>query len=318
MDEVGRANGLIDKHFVDRFLIRDSFYAGELAKDVVFQIYLFQLGVAFHVFSQLQKRQFASSDIVNVARGVVDSFTQTQLNAYATLKDGLLLIKIMALILRTSLPQNAASPRAIKLNGAIQSVQPKPKPNVVAVQLSQTEITWYETYAKEKGLSFDASITWDLPTSGTGFTTYNIDDLKGKKGDDYGYDQIGTKETIDAMINIGVEWNKLHADRLIQYGDVSRPGGMDTPDHSTHMDGKAFDMRPLRNDANVGSAGRVPTPSDPAYNRAYTKEFMLLVRKLYPGTTIYYNDSTINNDAAFSFVTRMSHHDDHLHVMLKL
>ena len=322
MDVIGQANALINKHYVDRIWpLNDSFFALKLAADVVNEINGTRLGVAFHVFSQLQKRGFASSDIVNVARGVVDAFDQGRINAIAmTSNEGLLLIKIIAVILKTNAAANATSARAVKLNTAILAATPKPKPpNVVAVQITQTELTWYESYAKTKKLSFNKDISWDLPTSGTGFTTYNTDDLKGKNGDLYGYDQIGTKATIDAMINIGVEWNKLHSDRMLQYGDVSRPGGMDTPDHATHMDGKAFDMRPIRNDALTGNAARVPSPSDPAYHRDHTKEFILLVRRLYPGTTVYYNDSQIYNDKAYSsFVSRKAKHDDHLHIMLKI
>lgn len=321
MSDIAAANALINKHFVDRWIVRDSFYAGALATDVVAEINAGRYGVAFQVFAQLQARQFASSDIVNVARGVVDALDQNRLTFIATSsRDGLLLIRMMARVLRANASGNARSPRALKLNTAIAAATPQPRPNVVPTQLSEAEMTWYRAYATRRGYSFDNNICWDLPTSGTGFTTYNVDDLRGRDhGDQYGYDQIGTRATIDAMINIGVEWNRLHADRLIQYGDVSRPGGMNTPDHSTHENGKAFDMRALRNDTATGNAGRVPTPSSPAYDRALTKEFILLVRRLYPGSTVYYNDTQIYNDAAFrAFVSYSRDHDDHLHVMLNI
>ncbi len=161
-------------------------------------------------------------------------------------------------------------------------------------------------------VTFDASVCWKLPTQGTGFTTYNVDDLKGKRNDVYGYDQIGTKETIDAMIKLAGEWNSLHPDKLLQYGDISRPGGINTPDHGTHMNGKAFDMRLLRNDSQLLGL----TYNDKAYHRDFTKEFILIAVKLFSGTTVYFNDSVLHKDSETrSYVSPMGGHDDHLHVM---
>ncbi|MGI8787729.1 MAG: hypothetical protein ACR2HG_08225 [Pyrinomonadaceae bacterium] len=160
-----------------------------------------------------------------------------------------------------------------------------------------------------------------LPVSGVGFVIYNPDDFKNDKSykalkdTEYGYDQIGTKETIEAMMRIAKEWNALHPDRLLQYGDISRPGGINTPDHGTHNNGKVFDVRPLRNDSQTGNAAKL-TYGDPTYDRNLTKEFILLVRKLYPGTKFYFNDKKIWEDREFnSFVERRGGHDNHLHVI---
>jgi len=38
---------------------------------------------------------------------------------------------------------------------------------------------------------------------------------------------------------------------ILEIGDISRAGGLDTSAHETHEDGKAFDMRPIRNDGKV-------------------------------------------------------------------
>lgn len=114
-----------------------------------------------------------------------------------------------------------------------------------------------------------------------------------------------------------MEWNKLHPDRLLQYGDISRPGGINTPDHKTHNNGKAFDMRPLRNDSKVGDSARVDLPKDAAYHRDLTKAFILLVVKLYPGTTFYFNDEVLNtkDKDVNKFVEARGGHNNHLHVI---
>ncbi len=127
-------------------------------------------------------------------------------------------------------------------------------------KLSECEIDYYINYGKKsphisswKRKTFDKDICWQLPRRGIGYVIYNPDDLKGaKRGDRYGYDQIGTKETVFAMIEIAKKWNSKYPNTLLEYGDISRPGGVDTPDHATHQDGRAFDMRLLRNDGKTG------------------------------------------------------------------
>ena len=132
--------------------------------------------------------------------------------------------------------------------------------------------------------------------------------------DKYGYDQIGTKETVEAMIQIAREWKVLHSDRLLQYGDVSRPGGINTPDHSEHNTGKAFDMRPLRKD---GRLEGLTHGQKSVYSFELTKEFILLAVRLYPGTTVYFNDKALYQEDAHTknIVDPSPKHDDHLHVM---
>ena len=99
-----------------------------------------------------------------------------------------------------------------------------------------------------------------------------------KKFDDsYGYDQIGTKETIYAILHIAREWDvhPLNKDpkRLLQIGDVSRPGGINTPDHGEHNTGKAFDMRLLRKDKLLEG---LTYSQKTFYSLSLTKAFILL------------------------------------------
>jgi len=163
--------------------------------------------------------------------------------------------------------------------------------------------------------TFDEDIIWELPEKGDGYIIYNRNDLAGRKEfeDDKGLDEIGTKETVERIIAIAREWNKTHADQPLQVGDISRPGGIDTPDHETHMDGKAFDLRPLRKKNGTGGFTYKDTDT---YSLDLTKEFIKLVRELYPTTTFYFNDKDIYDHKDFkAFVSQKSGHDNHIHVM---
>lgn len=127
--------------------------------------------------------------------------------------------------------------------------------------------------------------------------------------------KIDTKETIEAMMRIAQLWiaDPKHT-RDLEYGDISRPGGVNTPDHGTHMTGKAFDMRPVRKDAGTGGFKYTDTA---IYSQPLTKEFILFVVRLYPGTTFLFNDPVLDvsdNDTS-KLVTRSGGHDNHLHVM---
>lgn len=194
-------------------------------------------------------------------------------------------------------------------------------------KLTDAEIDFYKKLDKKQNWTdkegnravnnlWKDDVIWELPAKGEGYYIYNLNDLAGRKGleDDKGLDEIGTKETIERIIAIGKEWNKLHADQPLQIGDISRPGGIDTPDHETHQDGKAFDMRPLRK--KDGSGGFTYNDTS-IYSADLTKEFIRCVRLLYPKTTFYFNDKAIYEDTEFkSFVTKKGGHDNHLHVML--
>jgi len=116
------------------------------------------------------------------------------------------------------------------------------------------------------------------------------------------------------MIRLAKEWNALHSDRLLQYGDIARPGGINTPDHSTHKTGKAFDVRLQRKDNSTGGFSYTQTA---VYNQPLTKEFILLGVQLYPGTTFLFNDPVLNetDKDTRDIVNPSAGHNDHLHVM---
>lgn len=86
----------------------------------------------------------------------------------------------------------------------VNNAQLKPNNNTSQPRkLSQTEMDFYAKYNQTSDVmwnlkrgkwnqsgprvTFNYDICWDLPTNGPGFTTYRIDDLKGKRNDKYGY-----------------------------------------------------------------------------------------------------------------------------------
>lgn len=156
-------------------------------------------------------------------------------------------------------------------------------------------------------------ICWELPTEGEGFIVY-------KRNDELvdGLDQVGTYQTIQSIIMLAKAWKARNNSAILEIGDISRAGGLDTSAHKTHEDGKAFDMRPIRNDGLSGSAF---TWNDvPPYHRDWTKQFIKMVKRLYAGATVYFNDPDVFKDPEFrSYVfkvgTGKEAHDNHLHVI---
>ena len=124
MDPIVTANAIIYKHYSSGiFGFMDSIRTAEIAKDAVRYVYSEVPAVAYHVLSQMQKRGFASSDIVHVARGILDGIEQGWLNKLATHRDGAALLKILRSILKTDAPGNKNSPRAIKIQTALNSAR---------------------------------------------------------------------------------------------------------------------------------------------------------------------------------------------------
>ena len=200
-------------------------------------------------------------------------------------------------------------------------------------QLSEAEIDFYierginQPFGVIKGgrvkgkvrRLFNPKVIWELPKSGDGYVVYNRNDIDGKTqkgisiGDKLGLDQIGTKETIERIMNIARQWFVIYPDRPLEIGDVSRPGGINTTEHSTHV-GNEFDIRLQSKSKTFGYLEW----SYADYSRPLTKEFILLVVKLYPGTKILFNDAKLNGEDTETrdFVNPEVDHDNHLHVIL--
>ena len=271
------------------------------------------MAVAYHVLSQMQKRGFASSDIVHVARGIVDGIEQGWLNKLATHPDGASLLKIIGSILKTDAPGNKNSQRAIKIRIALNSATPKQNNTGQPRKLSSAEIAEYKKKAK-KGEVFNEDVVWELPVSSNGYVVYNRNDV----GAD-GLDQIGTKETVEAIINLANAWithSSNQQRRLLQIGDLSRPGGLDTSQHRGHEDGKIVDIRPLRNDTATGKGANLNFNS-PSYDHDLTKAFIRFAKTRHPNIFIRFNDDKIAGKGEFTYVQKDGKgkvHDNHLHL----
>lgn len=140
-----------------------------------------------------------------------------------------------------------------------------------------------------------------LPESGIGFVGYNRERN--------GADQYGTAFTVHAIIQLAAKWHIPQSGAPLQIGDISRKGGGAFPPHSSHRNGRDFDMRPFRKDKK-----RLPvTCHDANYDRATTEAFVRLVRSLYPNAIIYFNDRKLIEKG---LTTRCAGHDNHLHLRL--
>lgn len=323
MDDLAIARGILNKHkgyvygiYTDAL---GNELAGRCARDP---------GIVNLVFRELQAQGYDSNTIIAVARVFIDKTDQATLINIAKTPDGSILLNTVHGILKCDASGNAAAARCLKIQAAYAaqngstSVAPVTQANTTSAprQLTQSEIDFYKAMAKKNGEKFNDKVVWELPVQGTGFVVYNRNDLKDRKSkggvkDTYGYDQIGTKETVDSMITLAQEWNKLHSDKLLQVGDMSRPGGIDTPDHAGHQNGRIIDLRPLRNDSATG-AGANLTYRDSSYHRDLTKEFIRLVRKLHPKAVVRFNDGEIKKEKEFSFIITDSKgiHDNHVHI----
>lgn len=140
-----------------------------------------------------------------------------------------------------------------------------------------------------------------LPESGVGYLTFN----RGPNGQS----QFGRVATIQGIIKLGFEWAREHPMLKFSVGHISKEGGGQMVPHATHRNGTEFDLRPLRNDGQ----NQPVTISDPFYSSALTKELVLLIRKIFPGVIIHFNDPALVQEG---LTVRLAGQDNHLHVRL--
>lgn len=138
-----------------------------------------------------------------------------------------------------------------------------------------------------------------LPASGVGFATHNRETG--------GADQFGRASTVKALMDLGHAWAEIHPTTPISVGDMSRRGGGPFPPHASHKDGRDADLRPLtKNGVNQ------PTNiSDANYSRERTTELVRLIRQMFSGVIIFFNDSEL---MAAGLTAHAEGHDNHLHV----
>lgn len=305
-----------------------------LANHLTF-ICICQPGVVYEVFNILN-----NESRLDVGCRFAKKINKASLYKLASTPDGLIVCRVLSIILNThwkmSAYTSALTPSSCQqtesvlmwVDYVIKNAATIGNEKIEPRQLSQCEMDWYTNYnslpiALQSGprKKFNSDICWQLPRQGAGFVVYNPDDLnekqKPKYKDKHGYDQIGTKETVEAIITLAREWSVLHFDRKLQIGDMSRPGGINTPDHAGHETGKIVDIRPLRKDSKTGLGANLTYFDTGVYDQELTKDFVRLALKLFTGMLIRFNDPKIANAAEFSGKIKTDAkgvHNDHLHL----
>lgn len=142
-----------------------------------------------------------------------------------------------------------------------------------------------------------------LPHSGLGFGIY------GWHGGQY-----GTHWTIAAIKDLGFKWYFMFPDTPVAVGNISKLNGADfSEDHQTHLSGFDVDF------------GAFPLPNTPAakdttvplcywekdYSQSRTRSFFWLVYKLYPKSSILFNDPVLIGEG---ICIHSGGHDNHFHV----
>jgi peptidoglycan hydrolase-like protein with peptidoglycan-binding domain len=175
-----------------------------------------------------------------------------------------------------------------------------------------TDVTYRHLYrieVQEPITGDNVHVNKILPDGGQGFKTF----LREPGG----ATQFGTEKTINQLIALASAWNLVHPEVDIQYGHISREGGIPffssvNPGklaHATHRDGRTVDIRQIRKDNAME-----PTNLDSSsYDQERTRELVLLIRARHPGVKILNND----DDFITAGLTRFfKGHRDHLHVVL--
>jgi peptidoglycan hydrolase-like protein with peptidoglycan-binding domain len=148
-----------------------------------------------------------------------------------------------------------------------------------------------------------------LPDGGVGFKTF----LREPGG----ATQFGTEKGINQLIELARAWNEIHPEVDVQYGHISRKGGIPffssvNPGklaHQSHRDGRTVDIRQIRKD-NAMAGTDIDSSS---YDQARTRELVLLIRARFPGVRILNNDDDFIAERLTQF---FKGHRDHLHVFL--
>ena len=327
-DDKTRANALIDKYDGWFSSLDVNGLCDELSITVMSYTY-----TVFEVFNVMSERGYSQTALEQVATNLINRINQTNLIELAKSMHGTILLNRVQYLMNCEANPNQTVCQhiAVGVQRANEKLreQDKKKPNDTGQprKLTDVEIAYYKAKVP-KGGKFDEAIVWDLPSNGTGFVVYNPDDmqkdLKGraKYNDNYGYDQIGTKATIDSVIRLATEWSMIHPQRLLQIGDINRPGGIDTPDHLGHVTGVEVDVRPLRNDSLTGKTANLDYNS-PAYDQGLTIELIRLIIRLFPSARMHFNDPKIYNDSEFrgivtpdSAAVRRTNpvHHNHVHI----
>lgn len=111
---------------------------------------------------------------------------------------------------------------------------------------------------------------------------------------------------ITAVLRVACEWQSID-NRRFGVGDISLPGGINTPDHGGHKSGLNVDIRPLRKDGREEPV----TWSSQHYDQDGTRKLIHLFRVFAPVLNILFNDPGI------PFLLMADKHNDHFHLNLR-
>jgi penicillin-insensitive murein endopeptidase len=109
-----------------------------------------------------------------------------------------------------------------------------------------------------------------------------------------------------SILKVALEWQAIDK-RRFGVGDISLPGGIQTPDHGGHKSGLNVDIRPLRKDGREEPVAW----NDPQYDQIATYALIKLFQTYAPVQSIIFNDPGI------PFLVRLKKHDDHFHLNLR-
>ena len=139
-----------------------------------------------------------------------------------------------------------------------------------------------------------------LPESGIGFSTYHSRE-----------NQWGLPSTIRSLIKLGILWGDNDYG-LLSFGNLSNEFGTLYGGRTVgHMDGKEFDMRPIRTDGQASSV----SVGDTYYSTDRTREVIKGILATGNVDLIYFNDSILIKE--FTEVRFLVDHANHLHVKYK-
>jgi hypothetical protein len=313
-DDKARAKVILDKHKGYLYGLNVDKLCDELSKIVMQWTY-----TVFEVFNLLSEQRYTQTELEQVAVNLIDRINPTNLIELAKSVHGsILLARIQYLMNCENNPNQQVclhiSSAYARTHGSTETkIVHESNQTAEPQKLLQAEIDLYKRKVK-KGGKFNEDIIWELPESSIGFVVYNRDDIAVD-----GLDQIGTKETIELIIRLAREWNSHPSNvnkRLLQIGDLSRPGGLDTSQHKGHENGRIVDIRPLRKDSATGKGANLNYRS-PSYDQNLTKGFFRFVKSFYPNIHIRFNDGDIAGRGEFTYVqkdTAGKVHDDHYHL----
>ncbi len=226
-------------------------------------------------------------DKINISS---DSAKKSAANGY-TVKSGDTLSKIAQKNNTTVGNLLRANPNAAKNANLIY---PGQKLNIPAAGKSVDSPAPVDGAKPVKGSS--KGVNTQLPANGVGYTSYYSATRK-----------YGTASTVQKLETIAKEWNKRHPNLPVQIGDMSKKGGGDISGHKSHEKGVDVDLRPFRKDGKQGPV----TVKDKNYDAKTTREFVKMVKEMYPNSLIGFNDPVLNKSGA---TRNWDNHDNHLHI----